>query len=144
MKRAALCLLGLCFAGCTLLVLHFQNKCGDGVITDGEQCDQGEKNGSSESDCDQQCQSKAPVVCGDRITNGDEECDDGNQINGDGCDNNCTVTDCGNGITTEELCWVVSGINGFEQPISPVIADFDDDQKEDLAVANFNGAAPAG
>lgn len=29
-----------------------------------------------------------------------EECDDGNTVNGDGCDNNCTVPRCGNGITT--------------------------------------------
>ena len=27
-----------------------------------------------------------------------EQCDDGNTINGDGCDNNCTVTTCGNKI----------------------------------------------
>jgi cysteine-rich repeat protein len=30
--------------------------------------------------------------CGDRETNGAEVCDDGNQVNGDGCENNCTVT----------------------------------------------------
>ncbi|MFI5365779.1 MAG: DUF4215 domain-containing protein [Candidatus Binatia bacterium] len=29
-----------------------------------------------------------------------EQCDDGNTINGDGCDNNCTFTACGNGIST--------------------------------------------
>lgn len=29
-----------------------------------------------------------------------EACDDGNTINGDSCDNNCTVPACGNGITT--------------------------------------------
>jgi len=29
-----------------------------------------------------------------------EQCDDGNAINGDGCDRNCTPTDCGNGIVT--------------------------------------------
>ena len=31
---------------------------------------------------------------------GAEVCDDGNLIDGDGCDSNCTVTACGNGITT--------------------------------------------
>jgi len=29
-----------------------------------------------------------------------EQCDDGNTINGDGCDNNCMQTACGNGVTT--------------------------------------------
>ena len=34
-----------------------------------------------------------------------EACDDGNTTNGDGCDNNCTVTACGNGIATSgETC----------------------------------------
>jgi cysteine-rich repeat protein len=35
--------------------------------------------------------------CGDGITAGEEECDDGNDVNGDGCDNNCTPSACGNG-----------------------------------------------
>jgi cysteine-rich repeat protein len=29
-----------------------------------------------------------------------EQCDDGNLVNGDGCDANCTLTSCGNGIAT--------------------------------------------
>jgi cysteine-rich repeat protein len=40
--------------------------------------------------------------CGDGLLGcGGEECDDGNQVNGDGCDNNCKVTRCGNGIVTD-------------------------------------------
>jgi cysteine-rich repeat protein len=36
---------------------------------------------------------------------GAEQCDDMNLINGDGCDNNCTTTACGNGITAgAETC----------------------------------------
>jgi cysteine-rich repeat protein len=31
---------------------------------------------------------------------GSEVCDDGNLVSGDGCDLNCTVTACGNGIST--------------------------------------------
>jgi len=39
--------------------------------------------------------------CGDHVVNqGTEQCDDGNSVNGDGCDNNCTFTACGNGIQT--------------------------------------------
>jgi cysteine-rich repeat protein len=40
------------------------------------------------------------VTCGDGVTNPGEECDDGNAVDGDGCDSNCTVTACGNGVTT--------------------------------------------
>jgi len=29
-----------------------------------------------------------------------EQCDDGNSVNGDGCDDNCTFTACGNGIVS--------------------------------------------
>ncbi|HIL14467.1 MAG TPA: DUF4215 domain-containing protein [Deltaproteobacteria bacterium] len=36
---------------------------------------------------------------------GNEECDDGNRLSGDGCDSNCKVTMCGNGLTTSgEFC----------------------------------------
>jgi cysteine-rich repeat protein len=37
-------------------------------------------------------------VCGNGTPEGTEACDDGNTTNGDGCDNNCTVTACGNGV----------------------------------------------
>lgn len=37
--------------------------------------------------------------CGDGLINlPGEVCDDGNNVNGDGCDNNCTVSACGNGV----------------------------------------------
>jgi cysteine-rich repeat protein len=44
----------------------------------------------------------APAACGDGISGNTpgELCDDGNATNGDGCDNNCTPTACGNGILT--------------------------------------------
>jgi cysteine-rich repeat protein len=35
----------------------------------------------------------------------DEECDDANAVDGDGCDSNCRVTGCGNGVVTDaEQC----------------------------------------
>jgi cysteine-rich repeat protein len=41
------------------------------------------------------------VLCGDGLRcGGAEECDDGNAVDGDGCDTNCTVTRCGNGVAT--------------------------------------------
>ncbi|MEE9296555.1 MAG: DUF4215 domain-containing protein [Phycisphaerae bacterium] len=47
----------------------------------------------------------SPVVCGNGVVEVGEECDDTNAINGDGCDNNCTITGCGNGVVTSgETC----------------------------------------
>jgi len=40
------------------------------------------------------------AACGDGVPDVGEECDDGNAVDGDGCDGNCTVTACGNGIAT--------------------------------------------
>ncbi len=46
-----------------------------------------------------------PGTCGDGVIQATEVCDDGNRTNGDGCDQNCTVTRCGNGIqTAPEAC----------------------------------------
>jgi cysteine-rich repeat protein len=42
-----------------------------------------------------------------------EECDDGNDVDGDGCDSNCTQTACDNGIVTVgETCDDGNGVNG--------------------------------
>lgn len=55
-------------------------------------------------------------VCGDwmlRPTDGGEQCDDGNLDSGDGCDANCTITRCGNGIVTVgEQCDDGNAIDG--------------------------------
>ena len=43
--------------------------------------------------------------CGDGLIQITEDCDDKNDINGDGCDANCTVTACGNRVLSEgEVC----------------------------------------
>ena len=39
-----------------------------------------------------------PAVCGDQVRAGEEECDDGNAVEGDGCDSNCLIERCGNGV----------------------------------------------
>jgi cysteine-rich repeat protein len=42
-----------------------------------------------------------------------EQCDDGNAVDGDGCDSNCTITVCGNGIATiGEICDDGNAVNG--------------------------------
>jgi cysteine-rich repeat protein len=54
------------------------------------------------------------AVCGDgTVAFGCESCDDGNPGDGDGCDSNCTVTGCGNGIATSgEACDDGNGTSG--------------------------------
>ncbi|MFN2377580.1 MAG: DUF4215 domain-containing protein [Candidatus Binatia bacterium] len=54
------------------------------------------------------------AVCGDGTLDlGCETCDDGDLVDGDGCDGNCTVTACGNGVVTAgEACDDGNGSNG--------------------------------
>jgi cysteine-rich repeat protein len=40
------------------------------------------------------------TACGDGSLDAGEVCDDGNQVDGDGCDSNCTPTACGNGVVS--------------------------------------------
>lgn len=43
--------------------------------------------------------------CGNAFIESSEECDDGNDVEGDGCDSNCTASHCGNGVVaTDEEC----------------------------------------
>ncbi len=70
--------------------------CGNGVVDDGEECDE-----SGESaDCDADC---TEVSCGDGVTNStaDEVCDDGNTSDCDGCRGDCSAveTGCNDGFT---------------------------------------------
>jgi len=95
--------------------------CGDGIVNNGEVCDDG--NHINTDGCRNNCTSpscgdgildpgehcdgtvfepSAPsshgscrtncTYCGDGIINNGEVCDDGNSINGDGCENDCTET----------------------------------------------------
>ncbi len=51
--------------------------------------------------------------CGNGVLDPGEACDDGNEVNGDGCDANCTLTGCGNDILTAgEQCEDGNVING--------------------------------
>ncbi len=99
--------------------------CGDGIVcSDAATCDTGPGAATEECDgdgagsggqtptCDTDC---SVAICGDGTLNvqnvtppataSGEACDDGNVLDGDGCDGNCTVTACGNGIVTSgEFC----------------------------------------
>jgi len=124
-----------CDSNCTL------TRCRNGIVTDGEVCDDGEATAGCDIDC-------TVPVCGDAIANlaageecdagggdaracdldctaalcGDgrrnplagEVCDDGNVIDGDGCDADCRPTvACGNGLReADEDCDDANAISG--------------------------------
>ena len=60
--------------------------CGDGVVSGGEECDDG--NNIDGDGCQGNCQNP---VCGDGILDAGEECDDGNVVDGDKCSATCTA-----------------------------------------------------
>ncbi len=71
------------------------NKCGDLVLDEGEQCDDG--NLVSGDGCSANCLSEA--FCGNGLVQVGEECDDGNDAGGDGCNSFCQLeVGCGNGL----------------------------------------------
>lgn len=72
--------------------------CGNGRVEAGEECDNGSEN-ADDKDCTADCHINR---CGDGHPdlNGHntEQCDDGNTVETDGCTNECTNPNCGNGI----------------------------------------------
>ena len=76
--------------------------CGDGVVDEGEGCDEGAAN-ADDAACTLAC---APAACGDGLTQaGVEGCDDGNLDAGDGCSATCTLESCGDGVVSgDEAC----------------------------------------
>jgi cysteine-rich repeat protein len=99
------------------------NACGDGVVDDGEECDDGNDDNTDgcHNDCTEglcgdgavddgeqcddgndndhdECSNDCTSGCGNGIVNTGEQCDDGNENNNDGCRNNCTTPSCGDGI----------------------------------------------
>jgi cysteine-rich repeat protein len=61
--------------------------CGDSVVDEGEECDDGINDGSY-GGCNPDCQGLGPH-CGDGQLDGPEVCDDGDGVNGNGCNNDC-------------------------------------------------------
>lgn len=68
--------------------------CGDGILDEGEGCDDG--NNISGDGCSMDCTEEA--LCGDGIIDVGETCDDGNNEDGDGCSSTCQIEPfCGDG-----------------------------------------------
>ncbi|MGB1276765.1 MAG: fibrinogen-like YCDxxxxGGGW domain-containing protein, partial [Nannocystaceae bacterium] len=70
--------------------------CGDGIVDDGEECDDG--NDDNSDLCVAGC---VAATCGDGYAGPGELCDDGNQEDLDSCNNQCSVHECGDGIVVE-------------------------------------------
>jgi fibro-slime domain-containing protein len=62
--------------------------CGDGIVTAGEECDDGTNDGGYE-ECQKGCVLGAR--CGDGIIQEGEDCDDANRSDGDSCGSSCRV-----------------------------------------------------
>jgi cysteine-rich repeat protein len=76
-----------------------QPVCGNGVLEEGEACDDG--NNVDGDGCSADCMIEKKPVCGDGVLDPGEECDDGNLMDGDGCSSMCTREKpclCGNGV----------------------------------------------
>lgn len=76
-----------------LTLTGFQNTpsecdpvCGDGIVSLGEECDDGANDGGY-GECDPGC--KVGPRCGDGILQEGEDCDDGNRFEGDACGSAC-------------------------------------------------------
>ncbi len=74
--------------------------CGDGIINDGEECDDGEENSDTDPDA---CRADCTFpVCGDSVTDSGEECDSGadnSDTEPDACRADCTEPVCGDRVT---------------------------------------------
>jgi len=92
-----------------------ESYCGDGILDDGEACDDG--NNTDSDGCSANCAIEPPPppppcsCCGDGTVNGSEQCDDGNHVDGDGCSSTCTIEEpppapcCGDGtVDAGEEC----------------------------------------
>jgi cysteine-rich repeat protein len=69
--------------------------CGDGILDEGEECDDG--NNDNGDGCSADC--TLEPVCGDGVLDPGEQCDDGNNDDGDGCSADCTLEVGGDGCT---------------------------------------------
>jgi len=94
-------------------------RCGDGIATNGEQCDCGDGSGKTPDNCSGKnddstyggCTTKCKYgpFCGDKIVNGPEECDLGKDngdtsLGKDGCSIGCLKPHfCGDGIVDTDL-----------------------------------------
>ncbi len=78
---------------CSQFVLAEDAVCGDSIVTDSEQCDDG--NLTLGDGCSNTCDRE---VCGNGALDGGEQCDDGNTRQSDGCSADCSLEFCGDAV----------------------------------------------
>lgn len=113
-----------------LLVEDNPERCADGADNDGDGL----------VDCgDPECRPFC-TSCGNGAVDPGEDCDDGNEVEGDGCDSNCTLSACENGISAPgEICFTQSfALEAGLFPFAITVADLNRDEIPDIAVANFD------
>ncbi len=81
--------------GCSCSETESGGSCGDGVVNDGEACDDG--NTVAGDGCSANCAIESPAICGNGVVEPGEYCDDNNTDDGDGCSAECQ-NECGNGV----------------------------------------------
>ncbi len=84
--------------------LGWQQRCGDGVVDDGEACDEGSDNSDTTPDrCRSNCQLPG---CGDHVRDEGEACDaDNSDTEPNACRANCELPRCGDGVVDDgEIC----------------------------------------
>jgi cysteine-rich repeat protein len=129
--------------GGLLLLSACSEVCGDGVLNDGEECDDG--NAVDTDDCPSTC---LIAACGDSfVRSGVEECDDANNIDSDACTNACNNAECGDGIIFNqgggvESCDDANNTNTDgctnDCEIDPVIRNFEITTRKNVALTDVN------
>jgi cysteine-rich repeat protein len=78
-----------------------------------------------------------PPVCGNLIVEAGEQCDDGNNVDADGCEADCSLPRCQNGIVDPgESCFSESQLLLSETPVAITSADLNNDGNQDVITAN--------
>jgi cysteine-rich repeat protein len=100
----------LSVGGCIIFFNGFV-VCGDGIVANNEDCDDGNRIGGD--GCDEFCFLENDF-CGDGFLDFNEVCDDGNRSDGDGCSADCDSFEvCGDGILNfNEDCDDANNIDG--------------------------------
>lgn len=81
--------------------------------------------------------------CGDNTQDANEACDDGNTNDADGCEADCSLPACKNGIQDPgELCFAAPATFPTDNaPQEPATADFNGDGHQDIITANAAGSS---
>lgn len=80
-------------------------------------------------------------LCGDNALDLGEACDDGNTANADGCEADCSLPACENGVIDPgEVCLLLpTELETDEAPSDLITADLNGDSLPDIATANAGG-----